>query len=619
MSLEGARNAHTPAGRLITEVGADRQLDDGKYATCTRPSILRKELAPIAGRFWPHVLLIGLCLSLYLPGLTTIPPIDRDEAHFAQATTEMLERGDFVDVRYHGTPWHKKPIGIFWLQLVAIKATGSGRGAEIWPFRLPSALGGLLAVLLTFWLWRRVFGRDAALLAAALLACTFMTVAEAHMAIPDASLLAAVVAVQGVLANCYVDGGAVGKKGVLFALVFWIALAVGTLVKGPVVPALAAMTVMALGIWDGRWRWIKGLRPLIGVPLFFAILAPWLVAVAWATRGQFFVDLFYQDYLPRFVSGYETHGAPPGYYILISIVSFWPLSVFIPLALAHAWRDRDDPAIRFCLAWILPHWAFMELVPTKLPQYVFPVLPALALIAGEAIVTAGSGRRTVPGWFRGWLFFCAAVALALGACLAAMPWILDQRFDRRAVAAGILVLIASAAVIQLALRKHLRTAAWLSVAACSLVLPLYLSQVVPSLDALWIPSRTKQVIESASPGSLTPQIATAGYDEPSLVLLFGTQTAILSPHDCARFLCGKGPRFALVAEEHCKEFEKSVLSFGARAVRVQRIQGLNYTKGRWVTLHIYRRMPARSEIQLLHSRRTGAVDRLSGRKHATPK
>src|SRR6202045_1643672 len=98
----------------------------------------------------PYVLLAALCLVLYLPGIASIPPLDRDEARFAQATRQMLETGDFVRIRFQDEARNKKPAGIYWLQAAAGAAFSSPDSASIWPYRLPSAFAATAAVLLTF-------------------------------------------------------------------------------------------------------------------------------------------------------------------------------------------------------------------------------------------------------------------------------------------------------------------------------------------------------------------------------------------------------------------------------------------------------------------------------------
>src|SRR5579864_821275 len=97
----------------------------------------------------PYVLLVGLCLLLYLPGIAAIPPLDRDEARFAQATRQMLETGDFLRIRFQDEARNRKPAGIYWLQAAAVGAFSTPASTAIWPYRLPSLVGGIAAALLT--------------------------------------------------------------------------------------------------------------------------------------------------------------------------------------------------------------------------------------------------------------------------------------------------------------------------------------------------------------------------------------------------------------------------------------------------------------------------------------
>ena len=134
------------------------------------------------------LLLILLCLALFLPGFFSLPPVDRDEARFAQASRQMLETHDFVDIRFQNEGRHKKPVGIYWLQAASAALFGADR---IWAYRLPSLLGAIAAVLLTFALGSRLFAPPIGFAAAALLACSLLLNVEARQAKTDAMLLGA--------------------------------------------------------------------------------------------------------------------------------------------------------------------------------------------------------------------------------------------------------------------------------------------------------------------------------------------------------------------------------------------------------------------------------------------
>src|SRR5438046_9304206 len=107
----------------------------------------------------PYALLAALCLVLYLPGIASIPPLDRDEARFAQATRQMLESGDFLRIRFQDEARNKKPAGIYWLQAASVTVFSTPQSDAIWPYRLPSVVGALLAVLLVFAIGNALLGR----------------------------------------------------------------------------------------------------------------------------------------------------------------------------------------------------------------------------------------------------------------------------------------------------------------------------------------------------------------------------------------------------------------------------------------------------------------------------
>src|SRR5665647_2106329 len=128
-------------------------------------------------------LLVVFALLAFLPGFFQIPPVDRDEARFAQATKQMVERGEYVDIRFQDEVRYKKPVGIYWLQAVAVKA-GEALGmpharTTIWLYRLPSLFGAIGAVLLTYWAALAFVARRAALLAALMMASSILLGVEA--------------------------------------------------------------------------------------------------------------------------------------------------------------------------------------------------------------------------------------------------------------------------------------------------------------------------------------------------------------------------------------------------------------------------------------------------------
>src|SRR5262249_14839344 len=183
--------------------------------------------------------LVAMSLICFLPGFFNIAPIDRDEARFAQATKQMIESGDYVDIRFQDEVRYKKPVGIYWLQAAAVRA-GEALGVPqahtaIWLYRIPSLVGALAAVLLTYWTALGFVSRRNACLAALMLAASIMLGIEARLAKTDAVLLATVVAAMGVMARAYLNRDAAATSGWLMPAAFWSAVTAGMPINGPVI------------------------------------------------------------------------------------------------------------------------------------------------------------------------------------------------------------------------------------------------------------------------------------------------------------------------------------------------------------------------------------------------
>src|SRR5450631_1019277 len=318
-------------------------------------------------------LLIVFSLIAFLPGFFQIPPVDRDEARFAQATKQMLESGQYVDIRFQDEVRYKKPVGIYWLQAAAVKA-GEAAGipqarSTIWLYRLPSLFGAI----------------GAALLAALMMASSVLLGVEARLAKTDAVLLLTSVAAMGAMARIYLMSRRTPELAVGWRLpaILWTALAAGVLIKGPLILMFVGFAALALSIADRSGRWIWSLRPLAGLAWLIVLVLPWFAAIIVKSGGGFLAQSVGEDMLAKVIGGQESHGAPPGYYFLLFWVTFWPGCVLAGLAAPRVWQARHEPGARFLLAWLLPSWAVFEAVITKLPHYVLPLYPAIAiLIAG---------------------------------------------------------------------------------------------------------------------------------------------------------------------------------------------------------------------------------------------
>ena len=532
--------------------------------------------------------LVAICLVSYLPGFFNIPPVDRDEARFVQATKQMIESGDYVDIRFQEEVRYKKPVGIYWLQGAAVRAA-EGLGASdprttIWLYRLPSLIGAIGAVLLTYWTALAFGTRRTAYLSALMLACSLLLGVEARLAKTDAMLLLAVVAAFGALARAYLAApeAPMDRRTWLIPAMFWTALAGGVLLKGPVILILVALAVAALVVRDRSAHWLAGLRPAAGAAWLLLLVLPWFVAILRRTGVSFFVESIGNDLLSKMVGAQESHGAPPGYYLATFWVTFWPAAPLAAVAASRVWQHHREPATQFLLAWLVPAWLLFELVPTKLPHYVLPLYPAIAILIARTMAQGGLShdRRLVRANI---LWPAVTVMLPIAAVIAVIVLrrqlgLLAWPFSAAAMIFGFLAWrFYETDGAERSLLRAAVAAIMLSVAVPGAIVPL-LRPLFPSALLAY----------NVHPDCERPLYASAGYHEPSLVFLFGTSTRLTDGQGAADFLLEGGCRFAFVEARHERAFVQRAEAIGLRYAPGPRVEGINYTAGHSFSIAIYR-------------------------------
>jgi 4-amino-4-deoxy-L-arabinose transferase-like glycosyltransferase len=531
-----------------------------------------------------------LSLASFLPGFFQIPPVDRDEARFAQATKQMIETGDYVDIRFQDEARYKKPVGIYWLQAAVVEfaeALGVPRArTQIGLYRIPSLIGATGAVLLTYWAALAFVSRRAALTAGAMMATSILLGVEARLAKTDAMLLLTAVAALGAMARAYlVEQGdrATDVPVLLIAAIFWSAIAAGILVKGPMILMFVGFAAIALVAADRSAHWLWRLKPIIGVPWALALVMPWFVAILIRSDGSFFADALGQDMLAKVTGGQETHGLPPGFYYAAFWETFFPGAMLAALAAPAVWRARTEPGCKVLLAWIVPSWIAFELVPTKLPHYVLPLYPALAiLIAGVVDSHSLSHNRWLVRGTIWWFILMMAVALFL----IALQIVVGQRL-------GLLTWLFAAAAVIFSLFAWLlyqvdgAEASLMRAMAASLMLSFAAYGVTfPGLRGLFPSVGLANYMHSAN--CTDPVAVAAGFYEPSLVFLAGTNTNLGVGSSAADFLLGGPCRFAFVESHQERAFVQRADAIGLRYTMGPRIEGFNINGGQAVNIATYR-------------------------------
>ncbi len=542
------------------------------------------ERLDLLGRGWRGPALAALAaLAAALPGALALPPIDRDEARFAEASAQMLESGDFVTIRFQDAPRFKKPVGIYWLQAATTGLLAWSDDRQIWTYRLPSLLGAMVAAAACAWGAAAFLGPGGGLTAGAILGASFMLSTEAMIASTDSALCGAVAAGMAALGRLYLAARGGPAAGRWVRLTFWLALGAATLIKGPIGPMIGVLTVVALAAWGREAKWLRTFGWGWGLVILLALLGPWAMAITVATDGAFWGAALGGDLAPKLAGGQEGHGAPPGYYLALAPLLLFPATLLIPAGAIGAWRARAEPGIRFALCWLVPAWLVFEIAPTKLIHYTLPLYPAAAWLMARALVgPIGRGAR-IAG---------AVLALIAGVALAAAGPVALDRLDLPgpapwAIAAAVLGMCAAllAAGLTLAARPKLAlAAAGLFAIAGHDVLAAGLA---PRLAPLWLSQRAAVALAAAgqSPRVGAGPVSVAGYAEPSLVFLLGADTELAGPEEAADAIAQGDP--AIVEARQEAAFRVALGEDGATARYLGAVSGLDYSNGRYDILRLY--------------------------------
>jgi 4-amino-4-deoxy-L-arabinose transferase-like glycosyltransferase len=527
-------------------------------------------------------------LLFFLPGFFNIPPIDRDEARFAQATKQMVETGDFVDIRFQDEVRYKKPVGIYWAQAAVVEAAthlGLSRPqARIWLYRVPSLVGAIGAVLLTYWTALAFVTRRGAVLAGLIMCSSVLLNVEARLAKTDAMLLLTVVAVMGAMARIYLAwqrGEDNLRPSWAEPAIFWTALAAGILIKGPLILMFVALTILALAILDRSAAWLWRLRPGLGVLWLLLLVLPWFVLIFLKAGDTFFSDSLGGDMLSK-LSAQESHGAPPGVYFLLFWITFWPGAPLAGMAAPAIWRARREPGAQYLLAWLVPSWIVFELVMTKLPHYVLPLYPAIAILIVGALERRVLSRSWLARGAAWW--FAIPVLTALVTVVGAVMLVRHPVFLAWPVAAAALIFGLFAWWMyddnraERSLLNATVSALFMSAAFYGIVLPA-LKPLFPSQE---IARALRNVV------CVGPRAAAAGYHEPSLVFTTGTSTLLTDGSGAADFLGQGSCRFALVEARSERAFAQRAEAIGLRYNVATRIEGYNFSQGRAISVAIFR-------------------------------
>lgn len=559
-------------------------------------------LQRIRGRRLLHipagVWLAGLTLCVYFAIATASTLWDRDEPRFSRATVEMVQSGNYLYPTFNGDLRPDKPILIYWLMSVPVRLFGPSE----FSCRMVAPLATVGAALLT--------ARAATLLAGPLAGTTafLMLVLSPLMAVSgtaattDALLLLCMTATL----YCFLLSWRNGFRP-RHALCMALALAGALLTKGPVglLPVLIIVVTLAIA---GRGAlnlrsyslWLTG-AILIALCFFVA----WGIPANLATGGQFGAKGLGHHVVKRAVTPLESHGGTSALFYLtylpVIVFAFFPWTLYLPFLFSRNTGARDTlaatggstpPLRRLVLGWALPVLVVMSLVATKLPHYILPAFPALAIAAAWGMGRGSRrepGHRLGPAGWTGLILFCTA-GLSLGLALAVVPWFLPV-FGLRVPAGMVGLLFLGMTVVGARQFLRGRHDSVLSTLSMGMAMILVTSALVllPAIESYKIaPRLAARIAATTSPGA---PVSTCGFGEPSLTFYLNRGVVeSLDENRLREWSRRTSPGVLVISKQKCRR-HRNLFRLDTMHNR-GKLRGFNYSQGKWVTVVVIERRGA---------------------------
>lgn len=426
--------------------------------------------------------------------------IKPDEGRYAEIPREMLASGDWVTPRLNGYKYFEKPPLQYW----ATAASFAAFGMNEWTARLWTGLTGFLGVLLVFWAGNRLFAPPAGLLGAAVAGSSFLYAVVGHFLTLDMALTFFMSASVFLFAVARREPEETRRRR--WMLLAWAAAALAVLTKGLVGIVLPAGAVAAYVLLHRDWKLLSRLELARGGLLFLAIAAPWFVMVSLA-NPEFPRFFFIHEHFERFLTKEHGRYQPAWFFLPILLVGIVPWIVSLLPALRSAWARAAPEGFqtrRFLLLWCAAVFVFFSASDSKLISYILPLFPALSLLIGEHLRTAGRGvvlAQSITAALLG-IALAAAAPRAPEYASEAVPPSLLEAYVPWIIAAG-LALAAGGVLSAVFLARGKRVPAVLSLACGGLLLAQTAlsghESLAPSLSAYHIVDKIRDQVKPDTP------------------------------------------------------------------------------------------------------------------------
>jgi 4-amino-4-deoxy-L-arabinose transferase-like glycosyltransferase len=333
--------------------------------------------------FFFHLAVLLLASYLFLfHGLGNYSLKEPDEGRYAEIPREMVESGNYIVPYLNYSRYFEKPPLLYWSVALSYKAFGVNE----WAFRFPNALSAFFTCMALFLLGRRWFGAFPAFLSAIILVSSIGLFSMGRVVTTDMLLT------FWLFLSLLSFYGYYREKSSLFIYTFYISLSFATLTKGPIAVVLIIVSIVLFLFTERRLSFIKDLKWKTGLPLFLVITAPWFVLIT-LREPAFFHFFFIDQHLLRFLTPKHKRTGPLYYFAPILFGGLFPWSFFIPRSIGRLWSRSE---FRLFLIWSLIVFFFFSFSKSKLPPYILPIFPSVALMLGSFFAAAWQEKMKVP-------------------------------------------------------------------------------------------------------------------------------------------------------------------------------------------------------------------------------
>jgi 4-amino-4-deoxy-L-arabinose transferase-like glycosyltransferase len=482
------------------------------------------------------IALAGLCYLLFFHRLGDIGLLGPDEPRYAAVAREMYLTGDYITPRLHGTTWFEKPVLMYWLSAAGFSILGINE----WALRIPSAIAAAMCVFLVYWCGRRLWDRAAGFLGALIMASSIGFLAFARAATMDMLLTACLTMALAFFLIGYNDSS---PKRRLWFYAFYASIGLGILAKGPVALLLPALSLGLYSLGRASWGEWRKWHPE-GVVFAIVVALPWYLMCAWV-NGREFVDVFIiNQNFQRFTSTIHGHERPFYFFIPVLLLLTFPWTFLLIPALRRRF-GKNEQILAF---WALVPFVFFSFSGSKLPGYILPIVPPIALLCGKQLWQPTSRAFKVA------VFIEAGVMAFIGVAFGFFGSMLnvDPHVSGLLIAVVTFVLAAMLSIIAMWLPPPFL--AGFNVVTIAAVVLIATSFIFPRFDR----SDTMRPWVQAL-GEIVPETQTVFMYKPTRWMEYGLQyyrrnnaAGVFTPEDLVR-LFNKEPRVLCIAEDRTLE------------------------------------------------------------------